>query len=299
MNCPGVIDIVKIAGYYAQMTGVLAGFAFTALVVLLGPARPDEPGLHRTSRANGVPLVLLAAFIALTMSTLIYSVLAGESEQARGRAATVEIIDGVPFGLAVIMLFHGITLLMQGGDIDPVAVGTARVMTVVISPPLTLYYIANGAADTLSIHATRVAGECVATGVSELGLVLSVILVLVLAVSVIPKLQPRALRAGARKALRLVPISVLVVSLAATVAAGDLSTRSPDFLFSPTALDRYLVGIFVLLALLGLVLGLGRPEYRGPAGTRKRRSGTARPPLFRTRRATSRPSNPGSACSAA
>jgi hypothetical protein len=129
--CPGpAFNVPGTSGFYAQMTGLLAGFAFAAMVVLLTPTqnverkiveyasrdalretRAGAAGATARANDNGVFLALLAAFFALVIATLTYSVLAGETlPQARGRAATEELIDGVPFGLAVMMLFHGLTL---------------------------------------------------------------------------------------------------------------------------------------------------------------------------------------------
>jgi hypothetical protein len=39
-DCPTSINLPVIAGYDAQMTAVLAGFAFTAMVVILTPRKP-------------------------------------------------------------------------------------------------------------------------------------------------------------------------------------------------------------------------------------------------------------------
>lgn len=100
-----VFNIAATSGYYAQMTGLLAGFAFTAMVILLSPTQVDERGDRGGVRAGGLVLALLATFASLIIATLTYSVLAGETApEARARAATEELVDGVPFGLAVIML---------------------------------------------------------------------------------------------------------------------------------------------------------------------------------------------------
>jgi len=50
---------------------------------------------------TGAPLSLLIAFVSLTLTTLLYSLLAGENmEGARARAVTVELVNGLVFGLA-------------------------------------------------------------------------------------------------------------------------------------------------------------------------------------------------------
>src|SRR5580698_2559783 len=93
--CPPILDFATISGYYAQMTGVLAGFAFTALVVLMSPTQVDERENQGNGKDDGVLLTLFAAFIALLMATLTYSVLAGDnSSQARDNRATALLVDG-------------------------------------------------------------------------------------------------------------------------------------------------------------------------------------------------------------
>lgn len=42
INCPGLLDLAEISSRYAQLTGLPAGFAFTAIVVLLTPTQIDE-----------------------------------------------------------------------------------------------------------------------------------------------------------------------------------------------------------------------------------------------------------------
>jgi hypothetical protein len=266
LDCVGPsFNISTTAGYYAQMTGLLAGFGFTAMVVLLTPTQVEGRGFNGRAKDNGVLLVLLAAFVALTLSTLMYSVLAGESsDQARGRAATVELVDGLPFGLAVIMLFYGITLLMQGGHIDRMAVWVARVMTIVVAPTLTFYYIGSGVSDTESVRIVKETGICTSAGLPTLGLVLTIALATMLTMSVVPQIQAVKWRLWARKLQNLVPVTVLLVSVAAAVASGDLSTRSPEFLLSKNAVTVYLVGTFLLLALLGLLLAFSRVEEDAP-----------------------------------
>ena len=169
--CPGpAFNVAVTAGFYAQMTGLLAGFAFAAIVVLLTPtqnldreiiedrsgqgsddSQADITRMELKANESGVMLALLAAFFALLTATLTYSVLAGETlPLSQGRAATEELVDGLPFGLAVIMLFHGLTGLMDNGNIDEVAVWLSRVVAVVVAPVLTFYYLINGATDTVS-----------------------------------------------------------------------------------------------------------------------------------------------------
>src|SRR5262249_31986963 len=96
-DCPGLRDLAATSGYYCQMTGVLAGFAFSAMIILLPPiGRTDERNFKGRTPGNGVLLTLLVAFIALGIATLSYSLLGGDPKTALGRTVTVEIITGIP-----------------------------------------------------------------------------------------------------------------------------------------------------------------------------------------------------------
>jgi hypothetical protein len=264
-DCPGLLNLATISGYYAQLTGVLAGFAFTALVVLLTPTQVDERRSTK-SRDNGVLPALFAAFVALVIASLTYSVLAGDnSDEAHGRAATLELIDGVPFGLAVTMLFQGITLLLKAGGIDPVVVLIGRVLAVVVAPTLTMFYISAGASDTETARDMQ-AGLCTPAEAPATGVILTWVLMVLLSVSLLPRAQPRVLRTLANKAQVGVPIAVIFASVVAALVGGSISIKPPDFVLSSTGVSLYLVGTFTLLMLLGLTLALG---YEPPHESRQ------------------------------
>jgi hypothetical protein len=260
-GCAGLIDIAKLSGFYAQMTGFLAGFAFTAMVVLLNPGAEDKRTRDEKTPDNGVLLTLFVALTAMVITTLVYSVLAGEDiAEARGRAATEELVNAIPFGLAVIMLFHGVTLLMHtSGRVDRTTILVGRIVTVVVIPALAMYYIANGASDTDSARAA-LDGTCATIRIDGLGVALTVILVIVLAASLLSRFQPERWQRRAREHRDAVPVAVLVVTVATALVAGELSTRSRQFLVSPMILNAYLVATFALLLFIGLALALGMPE---------------------------------------
>ena len=156
------------------------------MVVLLSPTQVGQRSGGDTRRGDrAVFLVLFATFMTLVIATLTYSVLAGETV-ARGRAATEELVDGLPFGLAVILLLHGLTLLMQSGNVDRVAIWSGRTLAAVVSPVLTLYYLAEGATDTESARKPASSGACPSAGLPTLGVVLTVVLCIVLILALVP-----------------------------------------------------------------------------------------------------------------
>lgn len=262
VDCPALIDIAEISGNYSQMSGVLAGFAFTAMVYLLTPGQGASSGAP-TRRGGKELLALFAAFFALIITTLIYSVLAGENvAAARPRAATSQLVNGVVFGLAGIMLLQGVTLLMRRSAVEPVVVLTARVVTVVVLPVLAYNYVVNGVTDVNSARAER-SGTCIGL-LPNLGIYLTLVLAVVLAASLTPPFRRVPWRKYSQRFQVAAPLTVLVVSVVAAIVFGFVTTRSPGFIPSPIAVNGYLIGYFLLLMLLGLILSYGDVGQEDP-----------------------------------
>ncbi|ROO50802.1 hypothetical protein EDC02_5660 [Micromonospora sp. Llam0] len=258
-QCP-VTDVTQIAGFYAQMTGVLAGFAFTAMVVLLSPIQVDERA-EVGRKDEQVLAALFAAFIALVVTTLNYSLLAGEPADASQRAHSMRLIDGVPFGMAAVMLFQGITLLLNAGRMGRLLVGTGRAFTVVIGPALAYYYLVNGTSD---IETLRAAGGsehvCEPQAAALLGQILNVVLVAVLAASTVRRLQPSRGRDLARRLSNMPAVVVLATTVIAAMVSGYVGTRPPEFLLPAAMVNLYLVAVFAVLVLVGLTIALSAPD---------------------------------------
>jgi hypothetical protein len=268
MTCPSAhFSAATSAGFYAQLTGLLAGFAFAAMVVILGPPRGDGPSKERSRADGGVLLALIAAFVALVFATLTYSVLAGEDE-VHGRAATEELLDGLPFGLAVVMLFHGITALMISGRVESRAIGTGRAVTVLVTPTLTLYYLSNGASDSESARSLE-NGGCGLAPPPVLGVVLSIALAALMIYALSPRFQPRRWRTAQwpREHQHLAPMLVLSVSVLAAVLDGNIAVKPPDFLLPHWEINAYLAGAFALLAAIGLLLSFQTTNSPSPSKT--------------------------------
>ncbi|WP_045743892.1 hypothetical protein [Actinoplanes rectilineatus] len=263
MACPFLFDLAVTAENYGQMTGVLAGFAFTALVLLLAPTKTVE-------RA---PLALIGSFIALVLATLTYSLIAGDTaELARPRAATLELVGGLIFGLAVISLLQGLHLVMRGSGVDASTVRVTRFNAVVVFPGLVVFFIVQAGADTVALRAAAAGRPCIPE-VPGIGVGLTVLSVAILSLSLLRPAQ-RMLARHASPAASAAPILVIVASVAGAAAAGEFCTHAPDFLMSPRALDLYLVGVTVLVTTVGLMFSAAgttspKPSPPQPAGPRR------------------------------
>jgi hypothetical protein len=97
------------AGLYSQLTGVLAGFAFAALVALISGRLAGNP---LTAKLTKSYTPLSAAFLGLIATSLNYASIAGE-EPGSSRIDSLEISAGAGFVVAGIMLVYSISVLLR------------------------------------------------------------------------------------------------------------------------------------------------------------------------------------------
>jgi hypothetical protein len=95
------------AGFYSQLTGVLAGFAFAGLIFMLTKRQdPEEP---QGEQANGALLLLLASFLGLTVTSLAYAVIGGEKS---GAAGVEHVFAGLGFAASAVALLLAVLELV-------------------------------------------------------------------------------------------------------------------------------------------------------------------------------------------
>ncbi len=104
-------DIAATASEYSKLAGLLAGFAFTALILVVTRHLADR---EITPIAH-VAESLLAAFAALILTSVNYALLAGERE-AGPRAAAGEVFAGLGFVMAGVLLLYAVVTTLEGAD---------------------------------------------------------------------------------------------------------------------------------------------------------------------------------------
>lgn len=115
MPCkPPSLDLGTVAQLYSQLTGVLAGFALTAVFIVvahfLGGAEPT--GRREEVLRQALPL-LVAAVLGLIFSSLTYCVVAADGDNP-GRALFEHDLAGVGFSVAGALLIFAAVLLVEG-----------------------------------------------------------------------------------------------------------------------------------------------------------------------------------------
>jgi hypothetical protein len=139
-------NIAATAGFYSQLAGVLAGFAFAAIMVLLTarmtPSQSQSSGVPPFSSATRV---LVVSFVGLVLASLNYAVLAGDVP-GKPRSATLELVGGVGFGAAGLLLLYAMVLtfddvsrMSQQAHADSVGNFLRTVLSTVITPLILLF----------------------------------------------------------------------------------------------------------------------------------------------------------------
>ncbi len=107
-----MFDLSVTAGLYSQIAGILAGFAFTAILLPLAITRENDD----VSDVGHAITAFTCAFFGLVLAAIEYAVMAGEpGEQAlRGRASVEELMIGAGFALSALLLLYGLYQLLVG-----------------------------------------------------------------------------------------------------------------------------------------------------------------------------------------
>jgi hypothetical protein len=146
MRCPTEVsyDFTMIARAWGSLAGILAGFAFAAVVqTITRPTGDKERDAH-------VVVALIAAFIGLILATMLYAVLNGENPQAlvQGRGPAEELLAGTVLGFAAMSLMYALVVMIDSRDLPKAATG-ARLMIGVLLPALVTLEVALGALDNI------------------------------------------------------------------------------------------------------------------------------------------------------
>lgn len=104
----------QIAGFYSQLAGVLAGFAFAGLITLIAAQLVSGSRADITLRSYRP---LIGAFLGLVATSLNYAIVAGEDRDTP-RLAELEVTAGLGFCVAALMALYSILVLLRGVQKD-------------------------------------------------------------------------------------------------------------------------------------------------------------------------------------
>jgi hypothetical protein len=139
-------DISIVARNYAQLAGVLAGFAFVVINLVLDRSyrrRGDgkSRAAHEVEHETLTGVALMNAFLGLFLSAIQYSLLAGENgcSLTGGRAASAELLGGISFVASVYMLLYAVVQFVSGSA-GTLAKHCVFIVAVLV-PPIAVFFI--------------------------------------------------------------------------------------------------------------------------------------------------------------
>jgi hypothetical protein len=138
-------DISIVARNYAQLAGLLAGFAFVVINLVLDRAyrrRSDGPPDRReVAHETLTGIALMNAFLGLFLTAVQYSLLAGEQGCAvtGGRATSAELLGGISFVASLYILLYAIVQFVSGGDGAPIR--HCVFIVAVLVPPIAVFFV--------------------------------------------------------------------------------------------------------------------------------------------------------------
>jgi hypothetical protein len=139
------VEEAQVGSLYSQLTGVLAGFAFAGLVLVITQRLERSSSPHSVDRSFERGAVLLfSSFLGLTLTSLGYGVIGGETGNSQ-RAAIEHVVSGAGFAAATLVLLLAILELIR--PLVPTAEPFVRSVTGTWAPLVAVVYVTAGALD--------------------------------------------------------------------------------------------------------------------------------------------------------
>jgi hypothetical protein len=247
----GLSALRDAAGFYSQLAGVLAGFAFAGLVALIAAritARSSYGDLAIAYRPT------VSAFVGLVAASMSFALVAGDPTSL-GRASSLETAAGLGFSAAVLTLLYSMLVLLHAVELDvPDDTGQTRsafrllrATFVVVICPLTVLVFSAGMHDHIQLRTGTTTG-LQGLDIASLVAVGTVLVVGFLAHRFSARLSARWVRArDPLPAMSMAMAMVAVVVSTVVVIVADPCRPSSDAL---PASELTLVAIFSSLAAL-------------------------------------------------
>lgn len=127
-------DVAASAGWYSAVAGLLAGFAFVAVLLPLDH-ETDAEGERETGHAV---VVFVSAFFSLLILSITYAILAGRTGGGAtdGIAAHEQMVNGASFGLSVLLLMFGLRAVLGSYGRNRHLFDSARNLVLVVTSVL-------------------------------------------------------------------------------------------------------------------------------------------------------------------
>jgi hypothetical protein len=142
-------DVIEIAKLQSAITGILAGFALTVIILLvegLG-GRTGRSKNNDTWRQAAI-MVFIAMLYTTVLASLLYSINGAEMSNS-SRAFLLSVPPGFAFAVSALLLMYGIVLLIGAIDLNHAFDLVKKILWVVIL--LTLFYFTFTTGDVIAV----------------------------------------------------------------------------------------------------------------------------------------------------
>lgn len=234
-------DFAAAAGWYSSIAGLLAGFAFLAILLPLDHEKLSTQG----AAADRSVVAFTCAFFSLVLVAFDYAVLGGAADPTgAGRAAHEQMLSGTAFGLATLLLLYGLyaVLKAQGsdGEVFEPALRIILLMTGVLGP---LTFLALQFSNTLDLERLREAQENATAAVCDnwelpRGVWLNLAIIAIAAVAILVLALARRRLPRRPGASLLVSKTVLAFAVLNTVWASVFASILPDTVITSAWLEH-------------------------------------------------------------
>ncbi|MGF1504489.1 MAG: hypothetical protein ACFB51_05040 [Anaerolineae bacterium] len=107
---PIALDLTQSAATYAEVSGLLAGFGITLLVLLIDGSSPTEEGLPPL-RQSAVPLIAILILMN-GAATIMWGYIAGSGQATGSKLGTMAYLSGFVSTLSVVVAVTGIQIII-------------------------------------------------------------------------------------------------------------------------------------------------------------------------------------------
>lgn len=236
-------DVARSATAYSQIAGVIAGFAFLAIIMLLQSRSPRAEGDGSRQGLQNVMVSFVTAFVVSIVASFLAAQVARE-EVVGPRAFTMSIMAGLAFSTAILMLLYGMVWLFKTWGLEGTAAVTGRITASVV-PALVFLYTAAAGLDSLALQEGH---RATGTWLGWTLLLMFVVLVVSVVWAKTSRLDRLARRLSSDAVVRVVAYGALTVAVAAAVATGVIQELGVGFSLHREGIALLMLGLFVALS---------------------------------------------------
>lgn len=130
------------ASFYAQLVGLLAGFGFAAVVLVVDRAPREIRGVREDEliATESALAALIMATVSLIVATLLYATVSSE-RTFTDRLAVMNLMASFAACVAIFVLFYGVVWIVQGTALDWAGDAVARIVASLVPAVIFIYLL--------------------------------------------------------------------------------------------------------------------------------------------------------------